>query len=109
MIQIYKYKNQFDADFKERLTKFMIEYWGERCPEHEESCPTCNAWDNFDTMIEKLENPEPAYTYKIRSLKMYDLEELEKMSALGWQVCAATYIPDTLSNVNTMFCFRKKL
>ena len=106
---MYEHKKQLDADFKECLIKFMIEHWGERCPEHEESCPTCNAWDNFDIMMEKFENPDSAYTYKIRALEMYDLKELEKLSALGWQVCAATYISDTMSNINTMFYFRKKI
>lgn len=104
-----EHKKQLDADFKECLTKFMIEYWGERCPDHEESCPTCNAWDNFDILMDKLETPDSVYTYRSKVLKMYDLEELEKLSALGWQVCAATYIPDTTSDVNTMFYFRKKL
>ena len=23
-------------------------YWGERCPEHEDGCPTCEAWRQYD-------------------------------------------------------------
>ena len=106
---MYKHKKQLDTDFKKCFTEFMIKYWGERCTEHEESCPTCNAWDNFDTMMEKLETPDSVYTYRTKVLEMYDLKELEKMSALGWQVCAATYVSDTMSNINTIFYFRKKL
>ena len=102
-------KKELDAEFKECFIEFMIRHWGERCSEHEESCPTCNAWDNFDTMTEKLEKPDSVYTYRTKVLKMYDLEELEKMSALGWNVCAATYMPDTMNNLNTMFYFRKKI
>ena len=104
-----KHKKQLDADFKECFTEFMIKNWGERCSDHEESCPTCNAWDNFDIMMEKLENPDLVYTYRTKVLEMYDLKELEKMSALGWQVCAATYVPDTSSDINTVFYFRKKI
>jgi hypothetical protein len=26
-------------------------YWGERCPEHEDGCPTCEAWKQYDTLI----------------------------------------------------------
>jgi len=26
-------------------------YWGERCPEHEDGCPTCTAWKLYDKLI----------------------------------------------------------
>jgi len=26
-------------------------YWGERCPEHEDGCPTCEAWKQYDNMF----------------------------------------------------------
>jgi len=26
-------------------------YWGERCPDYEEGCPTCEAWKQYDNMI----------------------------------------------------------
>jgi len=102
-------RKQFDAYFKDCLIKFITVHWGERCPEHEERCPTCQAWDNFDTLMEKTNAPEPAYEYKVRVLKVNDLEELEKLSALGWHVCAATVIPDTMNDMNTLFYFRRKL
>ena len=104
-----KDKNQLDIDFKECLAIFMNEYWGERCSEHEDGCPTCNAWDNFDIMMEKLENPDSVYTYRTKALERYDLKELERMSVLGWNAFAATYVSDTMSNINTIFYFRKKL
>ena len=28
-------------------------YWGERCPEHEDGCPTCEAWKQYDQLIQK--------------------------------------------------------
>ena len=26
-------------------------YWGERCPEHEDGCPVCEAWSQYDDMV----------------------------------------------------------
>lgn len=26
-------------------------FWGERCPDYEEGCPTCEAWKQYDNMI----------------------------------------------------------
>ena len=28
-------------------------YWGERCPEHEDGCPTCEAWKQYDQLIQE--------------------------------------------------------
>jgi hypothetical protein len=25
-------------------------FWGERCPDYEEGCPTCEAWKQYDAM-----------------------------------------------------------
>jgi hypothetical protein len=27
-------------------------FWGERCPEHEDGCPTCEAWKQYDQLIQ---------------------------------------------------------
>ena len=27
-------------------------YWGKRCPEHEDGCPTCEAWRQYDDMMQ---------------------------------------------------------
>jgi len=29
----------------------VLFYWGERCPEHEDGCPVCEAWAQYDNMI----------------------------------------------------------
>lgn len=29
----------------------MLFYWGPRCTEHEDGCPTCGAWGMYDRMI----------------------------------------------------------
>jgi len=28
----------------------IIDYWGERCPEYQSGCPTCEAWAEYDRM-----------------------------------------------------------
>lgn len=87
----------------------MIEHWGERCPDYEESCPCCQAWDNFDTMIAKLKSGDDIYEYKAKLLNMYDVKELKELSEQGWNVCAATYTPNGYNDLNTMFYFRRRL
>jgi hypothetical protein len=29
----------------------MLFYWGERCTEHEEGCPSCQAWAQYDAVV----------------------------------------------------------
>ena len=33
-------------------------YWGERCPVHEDGCPTCTAWKLYDKLIGEKEKTE---------------------------------------------------
>jgi hypothetical protein len=33
-------------------------YWGERCPDYEEGCPTCAAWKQYDTLHEMAQKDE---------------------------------------------------
>jgi len=28
----------------------MLFYWGARCPDHEDGCPVCVAWQQYDIM-----------------------------------------------------------
>ena len=37
-------------------------YWGERCPEHEDGCPTCTAWKLYDKLIGETTWPETKQT-----------------------------------------------
>jgi hypothetical protein len=30
----------------------VLFYWGDRCPEHEDECPVCEAWRQYDNMHE---------------------------------------------------------
>jgi hypothetical protein len=34
----------------------VLFYWGARCPEHEEGCPVCDAWELYDNMTDNKEN-----------------------------------------------------
>lgn len=31
-----------------KVEEAMTNYWGERCPDHEADCPTCQAWGDYD-------------------------------------------------------------
>jgi len=43
-------KTEFtDAD-NNAIAEAVESYWGERCPDFEESCPTCAAWKQYDKM-----------------------------------------------------------
>ena len=93
----------------------MIKHWGERCPDYEEGCAICQAWDNFDTMIAKLESGDVIYEHKIKALNFFNKRKLDELSAKGWNVCAATFVPNLSDMIaipraaNTLFYFRKKL
>ena len=53
-------------------------YWGERCAEHEDGCPTCIAWEHYDNLVNTssfVYNPErdgPAEFVPPRSLNIFD-------------------------------------
>lgn len=34
----------------------VLFYWGERCDTHEDGCPVCNAWRQYDEMFNKGAN-----------------------------------------------------
>lgn len=95
--------------FKSKFTEFMNRIWGARCTERVEDCQCCEAWDIYDSMISKLDNPDETYKYKLRYLEPYDIKEIENESKKGWNVCAASQNPKTLSPANMAIYFRKKL
>ena len=33
------------------IKRAMLEYWGERCPDHEEGCAVCSAWAQYDRTV----------------------------------------------------------
>jgi len=102
-------KKETDKIFKDLLLEFMIEIWGERCPDYEESCPSCHAWNNYDIMIVKIESTPCVYQHRFKTLESNDIRELDVMSEKGWEVWAAIRIPGEVSKYNTIFYFRKKL
>lgn len=36
---------------KDRMTEWMFEHWGERCPDHVSGCSLCEAWKCFDFLF----------------------------------------------------------
>lgn len=37
---------------KNLIEQAITEYWGERCPDYEPSCPCCITWEQYDVMYE---------------------------------------------------------
>lgn len=38
-------------DKRNAIHEAMLFYWGERCPEHEDGCPACQAWEQYDKVV----------------------------------------------------------
>lgn len=36
-----------------KIEEVMAEYWGERCPDYEPECPTCQAWAEYDKLTDE--------------------------------------------------------
>lgn len=36
-----------------KIEEALTEYWGERCPDHEPGCPTCDAWAEYDKLVDE--------------------------------------------------------
>ena len=34
-----------------KVEEAITDYWGERCPDYEPECPTCQAWAEYDKMV----------------------------------------------------------
>ena len=109
-------KDIFDREFKEAFGKFLTEYYGKRCLDHDPGCPICNAWDNFADLFNEIESGDDVYEYKIKALNFFNKRKLDEMSAEGWNVCASTFVPnltDMIGGVeraaNTIFYFKRKL
>ena len=35
----------------DRIEEALTEHWGEKCPDYEPGCPTCDAWHQFDAIV----------------------------------------------------------
>jgi len=109
------HKKIFDTDFKDAFKEFLTEYFGKRCLDYDPNCPICQAWDNFTELFNKIESGDEVYEYQIKALNFFNKRELDEMSEEGWNVCAATFVPNLTDMVsvphasNTLFYFRRKL
>ena len=43
-------------------------YWGARCPDHEEGCPVCEAWEQYDNMKAIEEEVRDHYMPKMKNI-----------------------------------------
>ena len=34
-----------------KVEEAITDYWGKRCPEHEDGCPACEAWKQYDQLV----------------------------------------------------------
>ena len=41
-----------------KIEEAITNYWGERCPDHEDECPVCQAWHEYDE-ARKTTQPQP--------------------------------------------------
>ena len=49
------------------IEQAMNEYWGERCDSYEQGCPACDAWGEYDALLNHERKPlmdEEILTYK---------------------------------------------
>jgi hypothetical protein len=37
------------------ISEAIEDHWGERCPDVQPGCPCCDAWIQFDELVEKVE------------------------------------------------------
>ncbi len=46
-------EEEIDIEFDNKdLKKWIIKYYGKRCPDYEEDCPCCEAWKHYDWLIQ---------------------------------------------------------
>jgi hypothetical protein len=39
-------------------------YWGARCPDHEDGCPICDAWQAYDMLVQQRDT-RAAHTLEV--------------------------------------------
>lgn len=100
---------EFDETFKNGIFNFILDNYGRRCEDYDESCVVCQAWKKFDTMFSKLDPIEPVYKYKNEIWNTFDFDKLHEESKKGWNVCSSIMLRMAGDNSETLFYFRKKI
>ncbi len=100
---------EFNKNLKKKLFNLVMDNYGDRCPDHDESCAVCQAWDNFDTMVSVLDSTNPVYEHKYEILKTIDMTTLDKLSEEGWNVCGASILRKAGKASETLFYLRKRI
>ena len=47
-----------------QIHEALIEYFGERCANHEPECVVCQCWAEFDAVVNALQNAVPFIGYE---------------------------------------------
>lgn len=42
------------------IEEAITAHWGDPCPDYVEGCPICDAWAQFDTLVEAAKEWKPA-------------------------------------------------
>lgn len=53
-----KQLNEYEKLVRQFFKRWMENYWGKRCPEKEEGCCLCKAWECFDYLFEEFGDDE---------------------------------------------------
>ena len=40
-----------------KVEEAITHHWGERCDDHEEGCPVCDAWHEYDALLNHKRKP----------------------------------------------------
>jgi hypothetical protein len=43
---------------RQAMFEYLVQFWGERCPDFNEECSLCQKWKAFDCLTENPFNPE---------------------------------------------------
>lgn len=88
-----------------KIEEAITEHWGERCPDHEPECPTCQAWTEYDKLMERavkiraeeIDNLRPGSVVRLPHLDApYNTYEWVRMQdARGMHFTGGLFCPTT--------------
>lgn len=44
----------FGESLRKSVSRWLVEYYGERCPDHSDGCPCCQKWKAFESLFEDV-------------------------------------------------------
>jgi len=43
----------------DRIEEAIVNWWGKRCPDHEDGCPICDSWAEYDALQARIAELKP--------------------------------------------------